>query len=39
MSISRVEWENNKVLLNSTGNGIQYPENNHNGKEYIYVYN
>ena len=24
----------NKVLLNSTGNDIQYPVINHNGKEY-----
>ena len=32
-------WINNKVLLHSTGNGIQYPENNRNGKEYIYVNN
>ena len=33
----------NKVLLYSTGNYIQYPEINHNGKEYekecIYMYN
>ena len=33
----------NKVLLYSTGNYIQYPGINHNGKEYkkecIYVYN
>ena len=28
------EWMNNKVLLHSTGNYIQYPEINHNGKEY-----
>ena len=27
------EWINNKVLLCSTGNSIQYPEINHNGKE------
>ena len=27
-------WKNNKVLLCSTGNYIQYPEINHNGKEY-----
>ena len=37
-----IEWINNKVLLSSTGNYIQYPEINHNGKEckktmYIYV--
>ena len=35
------EWINNKVLLYSTGNYIQYPVINHNGKEYekedIYV--
>ena len=35
---------NNKVLLYSTGNYIQYPVINHNGKEYekitcIYMYN
>ena len=39
-----IEWINNKVLLNSTGNFIQYPLINHNGKEYfkkecIYTYN
>ena len=28
------EWINNKVLLCSTGNCIQYPLINHNGKEY-----
>ena len=28
------EWINNKVLLYSTGNYIQYPMINHNGKEY-----
>ena len=27
-------WINNKVLLYSTGNDIQYPVINHNGKEY-----
>ena len=27
-------WINNKVLMNSTGNYIQYPVINHNGKEY-----
>ena len=35
-----IEWINNKVLLCSTGNYIQYPVINHNGKEYkkcIYV--
>ena len=35
------EWINNKVLLCSTGNYVQYPMINHNGKEYekecIYV--
>ena len=29
-----IEWINNKVLLYSTGNYIQYPGINHNGKEY-----
>ena len=29
-----VEWINNKVLLYSTGNSIQYPRINHNGEEY-----
>ena len=28
-----IEWINNKVPLYSTGNYIQYPEINHNGKE------
>ena len=28
------EWINNKVLLHSTGNYIQYPVKNHKGKEY-----
>ena len=28
------EWISNKVLLYSTGNYIQYPLINHNGKEY-----
>ena len=41
--LSYIEWINNKVLLYSTGNYIQYPGTNHNGKEYkkecIYVYN
>ena len=36
-------WINNKVLLYSAGNSIQYPVINHDGKEYgeagIYVYN
>ena len=38
-----IGWTNNKVLPYSTGNYIQYPEINHNGKEYekqcIYMYN
>ena len=29
-----IEWIDNKVLLYSTGNYIQYPWINHNGKEY-----
>ena len=29
-----IEWINNKVLLYSTENYIQYPMINHNGKEY-----
>ena len=29
------EWINNKVLVCSTGNYIQYPGINHNGKEYL----
>ena len=29
-----IEWRNNKVLLYSTGNYIQYPVINHIGKEY-----
>ena len=36
------EWINNKVLLYSTENYIQYPVINQNGKEYekrIYMYN
>ena len=36
-----IGWINNKVLLYSTGNYIQYPVINHNGKdyekEYIYI--
>ena len=35
-------WINNKVILYRTGNYIQYPVINHNGKEYeqeyIYMY-
>ena len=38
-----IGWINNKVLLYSTGNYIQCPEINHNGKEYkkecTYMYN
>ena len=38
-----IVWINNKVLLYSTGNYIQYPVINHNGKEYkkecLYMYN
>ena len=39
-----MEWINNKVLLYSIENYIQYPMINHNGKEYlkkecIYMYN
>ena len=36
-----IGWINNKVLLYSTGDYIQYPVINHNGKEYkknIYMY-
>ena len=29
-----IGWINNKVLLYSTGNYIQYPVINHNGKEH-----
>ena len=29
------EWINNKVLLYSTENDIQYPVINHNGKEHL----
>ena len=42
-SILYMERINNKALLYSTGNYIQYPMINHNGKEYekecIYMYN
>ena len=31
-------WINNKVILYSTGNYIQYAQINHNGKEYIYMF-
>ena len=38
-----IGWINNNVLRYSTGNDIQYPGINHDGKEYkkecIYVYN
>ena len=39
-----IEWISTKILLYSTGNYIQYPVINHNGKEYrkrecIYLYN
>ena len=45
--LSYIEWINNKILLHSTGNYIQYPVINHNGKQYekeyiylhIYIYN
>ena len=30
-----IEWINNMVLLYSTGNSVQYPEINHDGKEYV----
>ena len=35
-----IDWINNKVLLYSSGNCIQYPEIKHNGKEYEkeYIY-
>ena len=29
-----IEWINKRVLLYGTGNYIQYPEINHNGKQY-----
>ena len=29
-----LEWINNKILMNSTGNSIEYPVIDHNGKEY-----
>ena len=29
-----IEWINNKVLLYTTGNYVQYPVIKHNGKEY-----
>ena len=33
-----IRWINNKVLPYSTGNYIQYPVINHNGKEYEKAY-
>ena len=33
------KYINNKVLLYSPGNYIQYPVINNNGKVYIYMYN
>ena len=40
--LAYIEWMNNKILLYSTGNCIQYPVINHNGKKYekecIYIY-
>ena len=33
-----IDWINNKVLLHSTGNYIQYPVINHDGKAYEKVY-
>ena len=30
-----IGWINNKVLLYNTGNYIQYPTINHNGKEFL----
>ena len=30
----RIGWINGQVLLYSTGNSVQYPVINHNGKEY-----
>ena len=32
-----IEWINNKLLLYSTGNYIQYPMMSHNRKEYVCV--
>ena len=32
--VLHLEWINNKVLIYSTGNYIQYPVTNYNGKEY-----
>ena len=33
-----LEWINNKVLMYSTGNYIEYLVINHNGKEYEKMY-
>ena len=33
-AFSHIAWTDNKVLLYSTGNYIQCPDINHNGKEY-----
>ena len=35
VSLLNLEWIKNKVLMYSTGNYMQYPMINHNGKEYI----
>ena len=37
VSFLYIEWINNKVLLYSTGNYIQYPVINHNGKECLCI--
>ena len=41
--LSHIEWMNDKSLLYATGNYIQHPVINHNGKEhkkyYIYMFN
>ena len=39
-NLLHIEWINNKVLLYSTGNYVQYPVISHNGKEYEkeYIY-
>ena len=34
--MDKQEWINNKALLDSTGNYIQYPVINHHGKEYLF---
>ena len=33
-TLVHIGWINNKVLLDSTGNYVQYPVINHNGNEY-----